>query len=74
LAAYGATDYRDENNWMVDYFVSHKKKKFDVVIKRKKQAYNGYILLARWKDFSPSDDTEEPLNHAVQHHKTKVLA
>jgi hypothetical protein len=70
----GATDYRDENNWMVDYFVSHKKKKFDVVIKRKKQAYNGYILLARWKDFSPSDDTEEPLNHAVQHHKTKVLA
>ena len=70
----GATDYRDENNWMVDYFVSHKKKKFDIVIKRKKQAYNGYILLARWKDFSPSDDTEAPLHHAVQHHKTKVLA
>jgi hypothetical protein len=31
-------------------------------------------LLARWKDFSPADYTEEPLHHAAQHHKAQVLS
>ncbi len=31
-------------------------------------------MLAKWKDFSPADDTEEPLHHAAQHHKAQVLS
>jgi len=31
------------------------------------------FLLARWKDYPPSDDTEEPLCNAAQHHMKQVL-
>jgi len=68
------TNYKDESNWTIDFFVNHTKKKFSIGTKRKKTPYNGYVLLARWKDFSPADDTEEPLHHAAQHHKAQVLS
>lgn len=36
--------------------------------------FTGYSLLTRWKGYSPADDTAEPLHHAAEHHKEKVVA
>ena len=67
-------NYKDEENWTIEFFLKHTKKKFMIGTKRKKNTYDGYLLLARWKDFSPADDTEEPLHHAAQHHKAQVIS
>jgi hypothetical protein len=31
------------------------------------------FLFARWNDYTPSDDTEEPLRNAAQHHMKQLL-
>jgi hypothetical protein len=68
------TDYRDETNWTVDFFVSHKEKIFLITNNRRKIKYNGYTLQARWKGYDQGDDTIEPLHIATRHHKKQVLS
>jgi len=67
-------NYTDEDNWTVDFFVSHQEKKIEIQLNKKKIAFRGYTLKARWKGFSPNDDTIEPLHSAAEHHKAPLLA
>lgn len=66
--------YREEENWTVDFFVSHKPRTFDILFNKKKTKYNGYILLTRWKGYDPADDTLEPMHLAANHHTAQLLA
>lgn len=67
-------DYRDENNWTVEFFVMHKEHTFTIKFNKKKIKYNGYTLKARWRGYDECDDTIEPLHNAASHHKEQLLA
>lgn len=67
-------DYRDENNWTVEFFVMHKEHTFTIKFNKKKIKYNGYTLKARWRGYDECDITFEPLHNAASHHKEQLLA
>jgi hypothetical protein len=66
--------YRDNENWTVDFFVSHMPRTFDILFNKNRTKCSGYILLTRWKGYDPADDTLEPMHLAVIHHTTQLLA
>jgi hypothetical protein len=65
-------NYQAEDNWTVEYFVSHQKKRIQLINYQKKTWFLDYILKARWKGYEPEENTMEPIHRAAWYHKTAL--
>jgi len=66
-------NYQAEDNWTVEYSLSHHKERIQILNSKKKIWFMGYVMKARWKGYQPEDNTMEPIHMAAQYHKESLI-